>query len=255
MDKELAAGKRRGPLHGVPMAHKDMYYREGEISTGGSAIRRNWVAPVTATALQKLDAAGVVELGFLNMAEFAAGPTGHNVHHGHCRNPWDDKRVTGGSSSGSGASVARAHGLWRAGLRHRRLDPPARLGLRRGRHEGDLRPRQPRRRRRALVDARPCRAAHAHGARQCAHAGRRRRPRSRRFDDQREAGAGLRGAARRRRARPQDRPRPAERRSGAARCRRSAPPCRPRPMRWASSARRSRRRRCPTSPRSIAQPR
>ena len=106
MDKELAAGQRRGPLHGVPMAHKDMYYRAGEISTGGSAIRRNWVAPVTSTVLQKLDAAGVVELGFLNMAEFAAGPTGHNVHHGHCRNPWDDKRVTGGSSSGSGASVA-----------------------------------------------------------------------------------------------------------------------------------------------------
>lgn len=106
MDKELAAGKRRGPLHGVPMAHKDMYYRKGELSTGGSAIRRDWVAPVTATALQKLDAAGVVELGFLNMAEFAAGPTGHNVHHGHCRNPWDSTRVTGGSSSGSGASVA-----------------------------------------------------------------------------------------------------------------------------------------------------
>ena len=61
---------------------------------------------MTATALEKLDAAGVVELGFLNMAEFAAGPTGHNVHHGHCRNPWDQSRVTGGSSSGSGASVA-----------------------------------------------------------------------------------------------------------------------------------------------------
>jgi aspartyl-tRNA(Asn)/glutamyl-tRNA(Gln) amidotransferase subunit A len=106
MDDELAAGKRRGPLHGVPMAHKDMYYRKGEVSTGGSAIRRDWVAPVTATALERLDAAGVVELGFLNMAEFAAGPTGHNVHHGHCRNPWDQSRVTGGSSSGSGASVA-----------------------------------------------------------------------------------------------------------------------------------------------------
>ena len=106
MDAELAAGKRRGPLHGVPMAHKDMYYRKGEISTGGSAIRKDWRAPVTATALEKLDAAGVVELGFLNMAEFAAGPTGHNVHHGHCRNPWDQSRVTGGSSSGSGASVA-----------------------------------------------------------------------------------------------------------------------------------------------------
>ncbi|TAJ41189.1 MAG: amidase [Reyranella sp.] len=106
MDRELAAGMRRGPLHGVPMAHKDMYYRKGERSTGGSAIRRDWTAPVTATVLQKLDAAGVVELGFLNMAEFAAGPTGHNVHHGHCRNPWDSARVTGGSSSGSGASVA-----------------------------------------------------------------------------------------------------------------------------------------------------
>lgn len=106
LDQELAAGKRRGPLHGVPMAHKDMYYRAGELSTGGSEIRRNWAAPVTSTVLQKLDAAGVVELGFLNMAEFAAGPTGHNVHHGHCRNPWDGTRVTGGSSSGSGASVA-----------------------------------------------------------------------------------------------------------------------------------------------------
>ncbi|WP_439610658.1 amidase [Reyranella sp.] len=105
MDAELAAGKRRGPLHGVPMAHKDMYYRKGEVSTGGSRIRGDWVAPVTATVLDKLDAAGVVELGFLNMAEFAAGPTGHNVHHGHCRNPWDQTRVTGGSSSGSGASV------------------------------------------------------------------------------------------------------------------------------------------------------
>ncbi len=106
MDAELKAGKRRGPLHGVPMAHKDMYYRKGELSTGGSAIRRDWTAPVTATVLEKLDAAGVVELGFLNMAEFAAGPTGHNVHHGNAKNPWDETRVTGGSSSGSGASVA-----------------------------------------------------------------------------------------------------------------------------------------------------
>jgi aspartyl-tRNA(Asn)/glutamyl-tRNA(Gln) amidotransferase subunit A len=106
MDAELKAGKRRGPLHGVPMAHKDMYYRKGELSTGGSEIRRDWTAPVTATVLEKLDAAGVVELGFLNMAEFAAGPTGHNVHHGNAKNPWDETRVTGGSSSGSGASVA-----------------------------------------------------------------------------------------------------------------------------------------------------
>jgi aspartyl-tRNA(Asn)/glutamyl-tRNA(Gln) amidotransferase subunit A len=106
MDAEIASGKRRSALHGVPMAHKDMYYRKGEISTGGSAIRKDWRAPVTATVLERLDEAGVVELGFLNMAEFAAGPTGHNVHYGHCRNPWNDAYVTGGSSSGSGASVA-----------------------------------------------------------------------------------------------------------------------------------------------------
>ena len=106
MDKEIASGERRSALHGVPLAHKDMYYRKGQISTGGSEIRRNWTAPVTATVLEKLDEAGAVELGFLNMAEFAAGPTGHNVHHGHCRNPWDQSRVTGGISSGSGASVA-----------------------------------------------------------------------------------------------------------------------------------------------------
>ena len=106
MDAELAAGKRRSALHGVPMAHKDLYYRKDEISTAGSAIRRHWRAPFTATVLERLDAAGAVELGFLNMAEFAAGPTGHNVHFGHCRNPWDELRVTGGSSSGSGASVA-----------------------------------------------------------------------------------------------------------------------------------------------------
>ncbi len=106
MDAELAAGKRRSALHGVPMAHKDLYYRKGELSTAGSAIRRDWRAPYTATALERLDAEGAVDLGFLNMAEFAAGPTGHNVHFGHCRNPWDGARVTGGSSSGSGASVA-----------------------------------------------------------------------------------------------------------------------------------------------------
>ena len=106
MDAELAAGRRRSALHGVPLAHKDLYYRKGEVSTAGGAIRRDWRPSFTATALERLDAAGAVELGFLNMAEFAAGPTGHNVHYGHCRNPWDETRVTGGSSSGSGAAVA-----------------------------------------------------------------------------------------------------------------------------------------------------
>ena len=105
-DRERNAGHLRGKLHGVPLGHKDMFYRQGRISTGGSTILRDRAADRTATVLARLDAAGAVDLGTLNMAEFAAGPTGHNVHFGDCCNPWDPARVTGGSSSGSGASVA-----------------------------------------------------------------------------------------------------------------------------------------------------
>jgi len=105
-DKEIARGYVRGPLHGVPMAHKDMYYRRGVVSTCGSKILRDVPAPGTARVLEHLDAAGAIQFGVLNMAEFAMGPTGHNWHFGHCRNPWNPERITGGSSSGSGASVA-----------------------------------------------------------------------------------------------------------------------------------------------------
>jgi aspartyl-tRNA(Asn)/glutamyl-tRNA(Gln) amidotransferase subunit A len=96
----------RGPLHGVPMAHKDMYYRRGTPSSCGSKIVRTRPAPTTATALERLDAAGAIQFGVLNMTEFALGPTGHNWHYGHCRNPWNTERIPGGSSSGAGASVA-----------------------------------------------------------------------------------------------------------------------------------------------------
>jgi aspartyl-tRNA(Asn)/glutamyl-tRNA(Gln) amidotransferase subunit A len=105
-DREIARGYVRGPLHGVPMAHKDMYYRRGVVSTCGSKILRDTPAEGTAKVLEHLDAAGAIQFGVLNMAEFAMGPTGHNWHYGHCRNPWDPERITGGSSSGSGASVA-----------------------------------------------------------------------------------------------------------------------------------------------------
>jgi aspartyl-tRNA(Asn)/glutamyl-tRNA(Gln) amidotransferase subunit A len=105
-DKEIARGYLRGALHGVPMAHKDMYYRRGVVSTCGSKIMRETPATGTAKVLEHLDAAGAIQFGVLNMAEFAMGPTGHNWHYGHCRNPWDPERITGGSSSGSGASVA-----------------------------------------------------------------------------------------------------------------------------------------------------
>ena len=91
---------------GVPLAHKDMFYRAGRVSNCGSKILRGWVAGETSTALSRLDAAGFGQLGTLNMSEFAYGPTGHNEHWGDCCNPWHTDSITGGSSSGSGAAVA-----------------------------------------------------------------------------------------------------------------------------------------------------
>jgi aspartyl-tRNA(Asn)/glutamyl-tRNA(Gln) amidotransferase subunit A len=92
-------------LHGVPLAHKDMFYRAGEVCTCGSKIRADFRPSVTASALERLDAAGSVTLGTLNMAEFATGPTGHNPHYGACRNPWNTDYITGGSSSGAGSAT------------------------------------------------------------------------------------------------------------------------------------------------------
>jgi aspartyl-tRNA(Asn)/glutamyl-tRNA(Gln) amidotransferase subunit A len=94
------------PGEGVPLAHKDMFYRAGRVSSCGSKIRREWVASETAAVLERLDAAGFADLGRLNMSEFAYGPTGHNEHFGDCRNPWNPDYIAGGSSSGAGAAVA-----------------------------------------------------------------------------------------------------------------------------------------------------
>lgn len=105
-DQLVADGKALGPLHGVLLAHKDLYYRAGRVCTGGSLIRKDFVPDHTATVLERLDAAGAVELGTLNMCEFAQGPHGLNDHYGHCRNPWNVEHISGGSSSGSGVSVA-----------------------------------------------------------------------------------------------------------------------------------------------------
>ena len=104
-DRERKAGKR-GPLHGVPLAHKDLFYVRGKVVACGSKIRREFVPDKTATVLTRLAAAGAVNIGSLHMAEFAFSPTGYNEHYGHARNPWNPAHVPGGSSSGSGAAVA-----------------------------------------------------------------------------------------------------------------------------------------------------
>jgi aspartyl-tRNA(Asn)/glutamyl-tRNA(Gln) amidotransferase subunit A len=104
--EERNKGKKTGALAGIPLAHKDMFYRAGRVSSCGSKIRKGWVAQETAAVLERLDAAGALDIGALNMSEFAYGPTGHNDHWGDCRNPWQPDYITGGSSSGSGAAVA-----------------------------------------------------------------------------------------------------------------------------------------------------
>ena len=105
LDAMQRAGRRLGPLHGVPLAHKDMYYRAGKRSTCGSKIRADFRPTYTATVIERLESAGSISIGGLNMAEFAQNATGHNQHYGHCGNPWNAAYCPGGSSSGSGASV------------------------------------------------------------------------------------------------------------------------------------------------------
>jgi aspartyl-tRNA(Asn)/glutamyl-tRNA(Gln) amidotransferase subunit A len=105
-DKRRATGERAGPLAGVPLAHKDLFYRAGKRCTCGSRIRDRAVADSTATVMQRLDAAGAVNLGSLALAEFALSPTGYNEFYGHGRNPWNPQHCSGGSSHGSGIAVA-----------------------------------------------------------------------------------------------------------------------------------------------------
>ncbi|HUB82872.1 MAG TPA: amidase [Bryobacteraceae bacterium] len=105
-DAELAAGKDRGPLHGIPVAVKDLFYTRGVATTGGSPIYRNFIPQEDACAVARLKSAGAVMLGKLNMHELAYGITSANPHFGAVTNPWNAKHSPGGSSGGSGAAVA-----------------------------------------------------------------------------------------------------------------------------------------------------
>ncbi len=105
-DAELAGGRDLGPLHGVPMAVKDLFDARGLPTTGGSKIFANRVAERNSTVVGKLEAAGAVMLGKLNMHELAYGITSANPHFGAVRNPWNREHSPGGSSGGSGAAVA-----------------------------------------------------------------------------------------------------------------------------------------------------
>ncbi len=107
IDKEIAAGKPVGPLAGVPFAVKNLFDVRGEITLAGSKINQNNTAANTdAVLIQKLESAGAILIGSLNMGEYAYDFTGENCHYGNCHNPWRANTMSGGSSSGSGSATA-----------------------------------------------------------------------------------------------------------------------------------------------------
>ncbi len=116
-DKAIRAGHAAGPLHGIPIAVKDLVEIEGQIAMGGTAAWRNRVSPRTATLMRKLYAAGMIVLGKTHTVEFAYGGWGTNQHLATPWNPWDatTHRTPGGSSSGSGVAVAARMAPWAIG--------------------------------------------------------------------------------------------------------------------------------------------
>ena len=105
-DAEIAAGKYRGPLQGLPVAVKDIYWTAGVRTTSGSVVDADFVPSRDATAVRRLREAGAVPIGKTNTVEFAFDPTGRNAHYGMPHNPWALDRMPGGSSSGSAVAVA-----------------------------------------------------------------------------------------------------------------------------------------------------
>lgn len=105
-ESEIVRGMYRGPLHGVPVGLKDLIDVAGKVTTAGSTILAKNMAKNDAKVTCLLRDAGATIIGKLGCVEFALGGTGLNPHYGNTRNPWDHERITGGSSTGSAASVA-----------------------------------------------------------------------------------------------------------------------------------------------------
>ena len=116
-DKAIRSGHMIGPLHGIPIALKDLIEIEGKVTTGGSEVWRNRQSRCTATLARRLIAAGLIVIGKTHTVEFAMGGWGTNQHRGTPWNPWDHTtaRTPGGSSSGSGVAVAAGFVPWAIG--------------------------------------------------------------------------------------------------------------------------------------------
>lgn len=105
-DAEIARGEWKGPLHGIPLAVKDLAETAGVRTTAASGVLEHYIPSEDAEVVRRLRAAGAVLLGKLNLHEFAYGGSGVIGHFGPARNPWNPAHITGGSSSGSAAAVA-----------------------------------------------------------------------------------------------------------------------------------------------------
>ncbi len=105
-EKDIQSGKYKGPLHGIPVALKDLYNTAGVRTTSGSKIFDTFIPAEDCTVASKFHQAGAILIGKLNMHPFAYGPTGENIDYGHMHNPWNPEMITGGSSGGSGSAVA-----------------------------------------------------------------------------------------------------------------------------------------------------
>ncbi|MFQ5826555.1 MAG: amidase, partial [Dehalococcoidia bacterium] len=105
-ERAILAGNYLGPLHGIPIALKDLYNTKGIRTTSGSRIMADFVPAEDGTVVERLKRAGAIIPGKTNLHEFALGATSENPHYGPARNPWDTERITGGSSGGSAAAVA-----------------------------------------------------------------------------------------------------------------------------------------------------
>lgn len=103
---EIREGNIRSPLHGIPLAIKDLFETKGLLTTAGSLFCKEYIPEADAWVVEKLKAAGALNLGKLNLHEIALGVTNVNPHFGPCRNPWNTLRVSGGSSGGSASALA-----------------------------------------------------------------------------------------------------------------------------------------------------
>jgi aspartyl-tRNA(Asn)/glutamyl-tRNA(Gln) amidotransferase subunit A len=114
-EKEIKKGNYISPLHGIPFSIKDMFYARGIRFTAGSKIFTNQISKVDANSVKRMKKAGAILIGCNNLNEFASGITGKNPFYGDSKNPWDSRRISGGSSGGSAVAVATGMTLFSLG--------------------------------------------------------------------------------------------------------------------------------------------